>query len=397
MATFYVGYGHKSIGDCGSTTIFVEGISMLAAKAIQDYRLYNGQEASTRYIDFATQTFIDPVGSAESHTILESWRSLYLEGIALLKEQLSQEYPCEEGEDPKSHIKAINARAFDIMRGFLPAGASTNLAWHTELRHAADHLMNLRHHPLAEVRLITEVIEEALIERFPSSFSTKRYEATEAYIESWMRDDYYFQGDDTYRGLDHVKLLHSGIRHDVLDHYRNALASRPPKTELPKFLAEAGSMTFAFLLDFGSFRDIQRHRAVIQRMPLLTADYGMSEWYLKRLPEDFRKKAVSVTEDLLKQIKNISQSPEVRQYYMPMGMQVPCRLTGDIPALVYLVELRSGIAVHATLRIVAQQTGPLMLEELGSHGLVLHLDMSEDRFNAKRGKDDIVEKTTQVS
>ncbi len=36
MKNFYVGYGHKSIGDLGSTTIFVEGISMLAAKAIQD-------------------------------------------------------------------------------------------------------------------------------------------------------------------------------------------------------------------------------------------------------------------------------------------------------------------------------------------------------------------------
>ena len=26
MSSFYVGYGHKSIGDCGSITIFVEGV-----------------------------------------------------------------------------------------------------------------------------------------------------------------------------------------------------------------------------------------------------------------------------------------------------------------------------------------------------------------------------------
>ena len=43
MEQFYVGYGHKSIGDCGSATVFVEGVSMLAAKAIQDWRLYYGQ------------------------------------------------------------------------------------------------------------------------------------------------------------------------------------------------------------------------------------------------------------------------------------------------------------------------------------------------------------------
>jgi len=34
--------------------------------------------------------------------------------------------------------KAIAARAFDILRGFLPAGATTNIAWHTNLRQAAD-------------------------------------------------------------------------------------------------------------------------------------------------------------------------------------------------------------------------------------------------------------------
>ena len=33
MEQFYVGYGHLSIADCGSTTLFTEGLSMLADKA----------------------------------------------------------------------------------------------------------------------------------------------------------------------------------------------------------------------------------------------------------------------------------------------------------------------------------------------------------------------------
>ena len=37
MKNFYVGYGHKSIGDCGTASLFIEGISMLTAKAIQDW------------------------------------------------------------------------------------------------------------------------------------------------------------------------------------------------------------------------------------------------------------------------------------------------------------------------------------------------------------------------
>ena len=36
MDQYYVGYGHASIGDCGATTLFIEQVSMLVAKAVQD-------------------------------------------------------------------------------------------------------------------------------------------------------------------------------------------------------------------------------------------------------------------------------------------------------------------------------------------------------------------------
>ena len=70
MERFYVGYGHQSIADCGSTTLFIEGVSMLAAKAIQDWPLYAGQEGSTRYIDMSKQPIYDPVRSKASQAIM---------------------------------------------------------------------------------------------------------------------------------------------------------------------------------------------------------------------------------------------------------------------------------------------------------------------------------------
>ena len=72
MDTFYVGYGHKSIGDCGSTTLFVENISILGAKAIQDWQLYRGQEASTRYLDMSKQKVLNPVEDKNIPTYRES-------------------------------------------------------------------------------------------------------------------------------------------------------------------------------------------------------------------------------------------------------------------------------------------------------------------------------------
>ena len=78
MEKFYVGYGHKSIADCGSTTLFIEKISILADKAIQDWPLYNGQETSTRYVDMSRQPIIDPVQTIESKTILDDWMNFYI-------------------------------------------------------------------------------------------------------------------------------------------------------------------------------------------------------------------------------------------------------------------------------------------------------------------------------
>ena len=86
------------------------------------------------------------------------------------KEHLKKQFPIATGENQNIYDKAIAARAFDILRGFLPAGASTNLAWHTNLRQAADKVAIMRHHPLSEVRNTAEAIEKALQTAFPNSF-----------------------------------------------------------------------------------------------------------------------------------------------------------------------------------------------------------------------------------
>ncbi len=390
MSRFYVGYGHKSIGDCGSTTLFIEGVSMLAAKAIQDFMLYNGQEASTRYIDFATQPFIDPQGSESSKWLLERWRQRYLQGLGVVQNALVQRHPRREGEKEDIYEKAIKARSFDIMRGFLPAGASTNLAWHGELRHISDHLDRLRHHPLAEVRIVAETLEDALNEKYPSSFQKKRYRDTEDYLDYWMRESYYYTAPES--GSPDVAGAFSGFDKDMLAAHRDLLAKRPKQTELPKFLAECGTMRFNYALDFGSFRDDQRHRSVAQRMPLLTTGHGFSPWYLSQLPDRYRDETGPFLAQQMGYVKNMFSDDFMRQYYCPMGLLVPCQKVGDLPAMTYFVERRARLDVHATMRRVAQQTGALMLEEFGDLGLHLYMETEGDRFYYERGEQDIVER-----
>lgn len=394
MANFYVGYGHKSIGDCGTCTIFIEGVSMLAAKAVQDSPLYSGQEASTRYIDFAKQNFIDPVGDTDkkkskaTKNILESWRAFYLKGLTALQADLQKRFPRGKNENEKIYAKAINARAFDIMRGFLPSGASTNLAWHTNFRQAADHLMKLRHHPLTEVRELADTIEVALKKTYPSSFGHPRFETTENFNKKWMEKMYYY----TTKSPADFKLSKNNIDRKSLAVFKKNLSGRKPKTEIPKEIAECGSLQFEFLLDFGSFRDVHRHRAVNQRMPLITTKHGFEEWYLNELPADFRAEAKKFIAEQKKKIAALKASKEETQYYIPMGYKLPNKLTGPLNALVYLAELRATRFVHFTLRKRAQQIANTLAKEFKKEGLVIHLDSDPDRFDIKRGEHDIVQK-----
>ncbi len=386
MSSFYVGYGHKSIGDCGNTVLFIEGVSMLNAKAIQDWKLYSGQEASTRYIDFKEQKFLNPLKTKIGEKILESWREFYVDSMPIVVQSLKERFPIKKGEKEQIYNKAINARAFDILRGFLPAGATTNLAWSTNLRQAADKIALLKYHPLSEVASTAKAIRNVLQEAHPNSFGHKEYKDTEKYNKSWMIKDYYYHNNK----CPNFNLKRDNIDRDEIKEYKRILKQRPnAHTELPQHIAELGDMQFEFTLDYGSFRDIQRHRAVTQRMPLLTTDLGFEQWYLDELPKEIRIKAKKLLASQKKAIKELKTTKEIKQYYIPMGYKCANRLTGDLKALVYLVELRNTRFVHPTLRKRAIQMAEVLEEKFSKHGLKIFLDKEPNMFDIKRGEHDI--------
>jgi thymidylate synthase ThyX len=383
MANYYVGYGHKSIGDCGSISLFIENVSMLVAKAVQDWPLYSGQEASTRYLDMANQEMLNPLGSPEGAEIQDEWRAFYVHALDALVPALKERFPMKDGDKEVAYEKAIKARAFDIARGFLPAGATTFASWHTNLRQAHDHLKEMRHHPLPEVRETAVQVVAALREKYASSFLHKEYEAEEAYLERSMADFAYCSEAPASAFSYQVRLDLEGLKK-----HQDLLASRPPKAELHQRFRQYGDIVFTFPLDFGSYRDLQRQRSAVQEMPLLTTAHGFEPWYLEQLTPALQEEAKKFLQEQEGRIAKLECSEAMRQYYIGMGYTVAVRMSCSLPSAVYIAELRSSDTVHPTLRVQAQRMGDAIAAAVP--GIAMHHDTSPGAWNIRRGHQDIV-------
>lgn len=398
MERYYVGYGHKSIADCGSTTIFIENVSMLAAKAIQDWPLYSGQETSTRYLDMSKRDMIDPIDTPESRSILARWMDFYVSKREAIANEVRRRFPQQPNESESAYEQAVNARSFDILRGFLPAACTTQLSWHTNLRQADDHLRDLTKHPLDEVVDRADDIRREFAKKYRTTFGHSAGvsgvgvpHGTQTERLARMRWEQTVKVRFTYAFDSHPRsFFRSWIDLGTDEDRREMIATRPRGCVLPHLLGALGQLQFCGLLDFGSFRDIQRHRNGVCKMPLLTSHFGFEPWYLEQLDLNTQAEAVELIQEQRSAIRNLETTPDIAQYYHAMGFRVQVDLTYALPAAVYVMELRSGKTVHPTLRSFIHS---MIAEFRKMHpSIALHVDMDPDSWTVRRGTQTIVEK-----
>lgn len=398
MEQYYIGYSHASVGDGGTTTLFIEGVSMLAAKAIQDSRLYKGTEASTRYMDMSVRECFnpfdeeefDPLGTGDGGDLQQRWMNFYKTNFNEVVEHLRSKHPLQANENKTTWSKAVDARAFDILRAFIPAGLSTQLSWSTDLRHAREHIDELLFHPLPEVQLIAEKLLGELREKYPSSFGYEMSEAHATYRQWFSEEINYNSGISVVSG-DEVHYTSTVNNHQCRHEYHDMMEERPKYMPLPRVMDKLGTYTCQFLLDFGSYRDIQRHRNGVCQQPRLTCEFGFSNWYLDQLPDSVREKAdvlIIESEKLFNEYENIDAN--LAQYYIPMGYRVPVEVTYTLPQMVYVSELRSGETVHPTLRVVAQDMAKRIASDFPE--LKIYANLDKDPWSIRRGTQDITKK-----
>lgn len=360
MKTYYVGYGHASIADCGDAVVFVEGVSMLAAKVIQDDPLYNGQECSTRYLDFSTQPFLTANNSIQEVAIVERWRDLYTQYLPWLRDWALKTYDLSvvsaripEENQEETRVKTCNAIAFDVARALLPCGASTYVAWKTSLRRFGDRCAEMMLHPLAEVREIGKAVYYAQKDKHPSSFADYVPSDLSLDVQHFYNNEprVYTEGPS----IQSVWNPQHETEQALKDTIKDSLEHADSRTALPRELFRRSAdniLYFAIegMIDFGSFRDLQRHRNGLNKLPIVgqyKAEFNSYYARILRQNLDLWPKVCHLMTD----IGNMSGISDIEaQYLYPMGVNVHMQNHWSLGQMRYVMGLRSKTSVHPTAR-----------------------------------------------
>jgi len=167
LESFYFQYGHRSIADLAHVAMAVENVSILAAIAVVDQQVWDGQERSTRYQDFARTGYYTPeaiAASSDAPTYTAAADALFTEYAALSQELaalLVETVGKPETMDDGDYTRTLRARAFDVTRALLPLATITSVGQITSARTLERQISELLSSPLAELRAVAEDLRAA--------------------------------------------------------------------------------------------------------------------------------------------------------------------------------------------------------------------------------------------
>jgi len=391
-----VGYGHASVAEHAVVHLALENVSIVASKVIEDLRLGAFTEKSTRYVVFDQQSYLEPPGlppaaAATYRSIVQRLFASYLDLMPRVMDALRARVPRAEGTSDAAHATALKGQACDLLRGLLPAGTRTNIGLTANARALEGLLTKMLSHPLGEVVSIGRAMLAASLHVAPTLV---KYAARNEYraglgkaVGDVLARVYTppaggasatmvltapvrlvrFDKDAlervalalAYDGADpsaHAAGLIDGLRHassrELQDIVAAAFVGRGPHDPAPRGL-EASSMTFELMLDYGAYRDLQRHRLVSPATQRLTCHLGFetpAELANLGFGEAYQEALLSAYEPWL----TLDAHPLEAQYAVPLGYRVRTLWTLNLRELFHVIELRSARQGHASYRRIAQ-------------------------------------------
>lgn len=407
-----VGYGHGSVAEHATLHMAVENVSILATKVIEDNRLGSYTEKSTRYQVYDRTKYLKPEKIMNSkfgkdyEDVMNFVFDTYQDLLEPMRNFITKKYPMKEGEMEKAYLATTKSRTCDNIRYMLPTCTLTNMGMTMNSRVLEHAIVKLLSHPLKEMQEIGAELKAEGMKITPTLIrfaDTNKYlKETAGALEAQNRELLNESPDPTAPvtlvNYDHdaedklvasilysvstlpysqifkkVKEMSKEQKEKVID---EALCRRA-SFDQPIRELEHIYYTFDILMDYGAFRDIQRHRICTQSKQPVTVIHGYE------IPEEIVEanlhqryiEVMEKTTDLYYKLYPVF--PNEAQYVVPLAFRKRTLFTWNLRELHHFISLRSGSKGHISYRRIAQQCWQRINEVQPLLAKYIRVDMSQ--------------------
>src|SRR5437867_1011701 len=303
-------YGDDSVAQLGGVHLACEQASNLLTKVLEWGRLMAYLEQSTRYISYDArlpngryryyrdQVVLESAVGARYVGDMDRMFDTYAELLPLMQAYFGDRFPKQPSDSDFAYRSSIRAKAFDALRGLLPAAAQSNVGVYGTGQGYEMLLLRMRAHPLPEARAYAEMMLEELRKVIPSflkrvdvadrggawsAYLERNRSAMERLADELLGDEkpedrpmvtlvdfdpdaedklvaaalYPYTSLPEDQVLARVRLL--GVE-DKVAVLRSYAGDRTNRRHKPGRGLERIGYRFDVLSDYGAFRDLQRHR-----------------------------------------------------------------------------------------------------------------------------------------
>ncbi|MDQ2651037.1 MAG: FAD-dependent thymidylate synthase [Actinomycetota bacterium] len=410
-------YGDDSVAQLGGVHLACEQASNLLTKVLEWGRLMAYLEQSTRYIAYDTRLggryryYRDPevLGSGLGLRYIGDMDRLfdaYAELVPLMADFYRDRFPKEASDSDFVYRQAIRAKAFDAVRGVLPAASLSNVGIYGTGQGYEALLLRMRSHPLPESRAYADLMLGELRKVIPSFLKrvdlddrgvawSSYLASTRSEVESIAAGLFPENQTDSETGDEGVTLLdwdpdgevklvtamlyaHTHVSEASLEQrvrnmtteeriavIRAYVGDRANRRHKPGRAFERLTYRFDVLADYGAFRDLQRHRMLSIEWQTLSPRHGYTRPEAVDLAGCAARfdEAMERSSDLHDAL--VERFPAQAAYAVSLAYKVRFYLHLNAREAMHLIELRTTPQGHPAYRVVGQAMHRLIAEQAG--------------------------------
>jgi thymidylate synthase ThyX len=405
-----VGYGHASVAEHAHIKYAIDDISIHAAKFLENNRLGSYTEKSSRYQVFAPNSFIIPPELLDTEgekaalrdEYVETCRGLfelYAELIEPLEKYMMEKFPLGEGKRERAWKASIKAKVCDVARYLLPASTLTSLGVSWNARSTEHAINKLLSSPCSEFQeigqkmfdegqkvcpaLLKHVGVKGYFKTTPGKIADQvrelgiELDASDDYNVPNLENDVRLISDDPVAETRLVAALlfeqgatdwqtcwakAAALSEAEQDRLIEVFFDGREKFDWPLRSMEHPMFAMEMVMDYGAYRDVQRHRMATLTEQETCCEHGYDVPY-EIVEIGFEEQYHAIMEKAEAVYRKLKETlPQLAAYVVPQAYRKRILFTWNLRELEHFIRLRSGRQGHISYRKVAQAAHRLLVE-----------------------------------